>query len=107
VTVKKKTKKKAKKHFAEVKRFQAYLKRIAKEKKREESLSKDVSEKARYKFTGCATDRDHKMIVCVWCDSEHNNPWCSDCFAKRCRSCDKCKGCKESIANCLCENFPE
>ena len=85
---------------------QNYLKRIAKEKKRDEKLSRDVSEKARHRFCFCATNRDHEMIVCIWCDPEHDNPWCADCWPRRCQSCDTCKGCKETMNNCGCGNFP-
>ena len=87
--------------------FQKYLMHLGREKKRVEALSKDYSEKARHRFTFCGTDDEHEMIVCVGCDPEHDRPWCGDCHARRCHSCDKCVGCEEDINNCMCENFPQ
>ena len=86
---------------------QKFLAKHAKEKKLYEKNSRNVSEKANHNFARCGMDHDHQLIVCLWCDPEHDNPWCGDCHAKRCQSCDKCKGCKETIANCLCGSFPE
>jgi len=86
---------------------QEFLAKLAEEKKRWESRSRDSSDKARHTFAGCATDQSHQLIVCIWCDPEHENPWCGDCHPRRCQSCDPCNGCGERIVNCLCGNFHE